>query len=59
MVLHELEGFTYATTLDPKMAITTFDWIKTYPKSVPLSFLGANILPQEFTMETAGSPNIF
>jgi hypothetical protein len=27
-------------------------------KSVPSSFLGASILPQVFTMETAGSPDI-
>ncbi len=28
-----------------------------HPKSVPSSFLGASILPQELTMETAGSPD--
>jgi hypothetical protein len=37
-------------------AIRPLGWIQTHPKSVPLSFLEAIILPQELTMETAGSP---
>jgi hypothetical protein len=40
-------------------AVTPLDWIKTHPKSVPSSFLGASIPPQELTMDTAGSPDIF
>jgi hypothetical protein len=36
-------------------AIRPLDWIQTHPKSVPSSFLGASILQQELTIETAGS----
>ncbi len=40
MVLQEIEGFSYATALDLKWAITTSDWIQMHPKSAPLYFLG-------------------
>jgi hypothetical protein len=33
-----------------KWATTPLDWIRMHPKSVPSSFLGASILPQEFVL---------
>ncbi len=38
-------------------AIRSLDWIHTHPKSVPSSFLGASILPQELMMEMTGIPD--
>jgi hypothetical protein len=53
-VLHE---FTSLLQQQISKAIRPLDWIQMHPKSVPSSFLGASILQQELTMETAGSPD--
>ncbi len=53
LLLHELT-ILLQQHLSSK-AIRPLDWIQAHPKSVPSSFLGASILPQELTMETAGS----
>jgi hypothetical protein len=55
MVLHELTSLMQQPLIFK--AMTPLDWIKTHPKSVPSSFLGASILPQELRMDTAGSPD--
>ncbi len=55
MVSHELTNLMQQALISK--AITPLDWIQTHPKSVPSSFLGASILPQELTMERAGSPD--
>ncbi len=55
MVLHEFTSLIQQHLISK--AIRSLDWIQMHPKSVPSSFLGASILPQELTMETAGSPD--
>jgi hypothetical protein len=55
MVLHEFTSLMQQHVISK--AIRPLDWIQTHPKSVPSSFLGASILPQELTMEAAGSPD--
>ncbi len=55
MVLHEFTSLMQQHLISK--AIKPLDWIQTHPKSVPSSFLGASILPQELLMETAGSPD--
>jgi hypothetical protein len=42
-MLQEIEGFSFATALDLKLAITPLDWIQMHPKSAPSYFLGENI----------------
>ncbi len=55
MVLHEFTSPMQYHLISK--AIRPLDWIQTHPKSVPSSFLGASVLPQELTMETTGSPD--
>jgi hypothetical protein len=55
MVLHEFTNLMQQHLISK--AIRPLDWIQTHQKSVPSSSLGASILPQELTMETAGSPD--
>ena len=55
MVLNEFTSLAQQHLISK--AIRLLDWIQMHPKSVPSSFLGASLLPQELTMETAGSPD--
>ena len=47
-VLQELEGFTYATTLDLYMGSRPLDWIQMHPQYAPLSFRGVNTLTYDY-----------
>ncbi len=55
MVLHEFTSLMQQHLISK--AIRPLDWIQTHPKSVPSSFLGVGILPQELTIEMTGSPD--
>ena len=57
-MLHELDGFTYATALDLNMGTTSLDWILTRPDTAPSFFHGVNT-HKRLPMGIAGSPDIF
>jgi hypothetical protein len=59
MVLHEQKEFSYATVLDLKIGYYTIRLNQDASKICTIILSWGQYIPQELTMETAGSPDIF